>query len=67
MFVRSATGLLVRRHDTLALLPDGGEDVPDLDWCHRRLRDGDVLEGPAAAAPATAEPGEPHEPDAPPL
>ena len=47
MFVRPAPGLKVRRADTLALLPEAGEDVPDAAWCNRRLRDGDVLEGAA--------------------
>lgn len=53
MFVRPAPGLKVRRHDTLKLLPREGEDVPDVAWCQRRLRDGDVLTDalPAEAAP----------------
>ena len=41
MFVRPAPGLSIRRPDTLTLLPEGGEDVSDIDWCQRRLRDGD--------------------------
>ena len=72
MFVRPNAGLMIRRHDTLALLPAGGEDVPDTDWCHRRLRDGDVLEGPAKAEPEAAPalvpgPVPPHDGDAPAL
>ena len=43
MFVRPAPGLSIRRPDTLTLLPEGGEDVSDIDWCQRRLRDGDCL------------------------
>ena len=58
MFVRPAPGLKVRRHDTLTLLPPEGENVPDIAWCNRRLRDGDVLKGPAPAetAPVDAKP-----------
>lgn len=47
MFVRPAPGMQIRRPDTLTILPDHGEDVPDTDWCARRLRDGDVVDGPA--------------------
>lgn len=53
MFVRPKPGLTVRRADTLVLLPAEGEDVPDLAWCQRRLRDGDVTEDAPAPEPET--------------
>ncbi len=58
MFVRPAPGIKVRRHDTLTLLPLEGEEVPDMAWCQRRLRDKDVVEGaaPVETAPMEAEP-----------
>lgn len=49
MFVRPAPGMKSRRPDTMSLLPDHGEDVPDAEWCARRVRDGDCIEGEAAA------------------
>ncbi len=60
MLVHPAPGLIVLRPDTNTPLPANGADVPDQDWCLRRLRDGDVLPGllsttpPTPATPATS-------------
>lgn len=44
MLVKPAKGLAVRDPMLLDLLPPEGRDVPDTDYWHRRLRDGDVIE-----------------------
>ncbi len=42
MFVRAAEGRRVRHPDSLALLREEGEDVPDTEYWFRRLSEGDV-------------------------
>ena len=49
MFVKPATGLVIRDPDLLDLLPADGRQVPDSGYWQRRLRDGDVV----AAKPIT--------------
>lgn len=47
MFIRPATpGLIVRDPNTKQPLPEEGKEVPPLTYWFRRLRDGDVIEGP---------------------
>lgn len=47
MFIRPAKpGLIVRDPQTKQRLPAEGKEVPPLTYWFRRLRDGDVLEGP---------------------
>lgn len=53
MFVRPSPGMQIRRPDTMSVLPDHGEDVPDAEWCARRVRDGDCVEGEAPVAEHT--------------
>ena len=53
MLVHPAPGLTIIRPDTNQPLPAAGADVPDTDWCLRRLRDGDVLPGLLNVGPAT--------------
>ncbi len=48
MNVKPAPGLRIRDPDLKDLLPDEGREVPDTDYWHRRLRDGDVVEVPPA-------------------
>ncbi len=50
MLVKPAPGLKIRDPDLKDLLPDEGRDVPETDYWHRRLRDGDVVLVPAQAA-----------------
>lgn len=57
MFVRPAEGLRVRDPDLRDHLPPEGREVPDSAYWTRRLRDGDVIAGPAPAPAATAEEG----------
>lgn len=52
MFVRPAPGLSIRDPNLLDLLPREGRDVPAIEYWHRRLRDGDVIEGAAPDQPA---------------
>ena len=60
MFVRPKDGLKVRRMDTKTLLPECGEDVPDVAWCRRRHREGSVdLEQLAPPAGTTPDAGPP--------
>ena len=54
MIVRPAPGYTLKRPDTLTILLAGGEDLPDTDWCLRRLQEGAVLQGYAVTTPATA-------------
>lgn len=54
MFVRPAAGLSIRDPHMLDLIPAEGRDVPAVEYWHRRLRDGDVIEGTAPAAPFAA-------------
>lgn len=54
MYVRTAPGIKIRDPDLLDFIPDEGREVPNSDFWHRRLRDGDVILGaPAAAAKST--------------
>lgn len=53
MLVHPAPGLIVIRPDTNQPLAPGGADVPDVAWCNRRLRDGDVLPGLAGTTPTS--------------
>ena len=48
MFVKPSPGLVIRDPDLLDLLPDEGREVPESDYWHRRVRDGDVVTGDAA-------------------
>ena len=51
MYVRTAPGIKIRDPDLLDFIPDEGREVPNSDFWHRRLRDGDViLSAPAPAA-----------------
>ncbi len=61
MFVKPAEGRMVRRPDTFAPLPEGGDEVPRDEFWLRRLRDGDVVEAqpPAPSRPARGD-DEPH-------
>jgi hypothetical protein len=43
MFIKPAPGLVIRDPDLLDLLPTEGREVPDSDFWHRRVRDGDVV------------------------
>lgn len=52
MYVQPAKGLSIRDADLLDLLPKDGREVPETDYWHRRLRDGDVV---LAKPPAPAE------------
>ena len=52
MLVHPKLGTTVIRPDTLRPLAAAGANVPDTDWCLRRLKDGDVLPGLLGAAPA---------------
>ena len=49
MFVKPATGLIVRDPGSMVPLPVAGREVPDITYWHQRLRDGDVV---LAAPPA---------------
>lgn len=51
MFVKPAESLVVRDPVTKLQLPADGKEVPENSYWQRRLRDGDVLLGTAAAAP----------------
>lgn len=42
MFVQPAPGLVIRDPDLKDLLPVEGREVPDNDYWHRRVLDGDV-------------------------
>ncbi|WP_317201482.1 DUF2635 domain-containing protein [Janthinobacterium sp.] len=56
MYVKPTSGLVIRDPDLLDRIPEGGREVPDTDYWHRRVRDGDVVAAtPAAPAqtPAT--------------
>jgi hypothetical protein len=50
MYVRTAPGIKIRDPDLLDFIPDEGREVPNSDFWHRRLRDGDVILGTPAAA-----------------
>lgn len=43
MHIKPAPGLTIRDPDLRDHLPPEGRDVPESDYWHRRLRDGDVL------------------------
>lgn len=50
MYVKPATGLVIRDPDLLDLLPEEGREVPETDYWHRRVHDKDVvLSSPPAA------------------
>ena len=48
MKVKCAEGRMVRDPVTLELLPPEGRDVPETQFWHRRVRDGDVIVEEAA-------------------
>lgn len=51
MYVKPAPGLVIRDPDLKDLLPEEGREVPETDYWHRRVRDGDVVqEAPAKPA-----------------
>ncbi|OVE45589.1 DUF2635 domain-containing protein [Chromobacterium violaceum] len=54
MYVKPTEGFAIRDPDLLDLLPAAGREVPDTDYWLRRLRDGDVVQSAAEAAPDTA-------------
>lgn len=45
MLVHPKPGLTVIRPDNLKPLPAAGADVPDLNWCLRGIRSGDLVAG----------------------
>jgi hypothetical protein len=54
MYVRTAPGIKIRDPDLLDFIPDEGREVPNSDFWHRRLRDGDVILGaPTPAVKST--------------
>ncbi len=56
MKIKPSPGLMIRDPDLHDYLPPDGRDVPDSDYWHRRLRDGDVI--PVKAEDATPEPAQ---------
>jgi hypothetical protein len=52
MYVKPAPGFSIPDPDLKDWLPTEGRDVPETDFWHRRLRDGDVV---SATPPATTE------------
>lgn len=50
MYLRPAPDIKIRDPDLLDFLPDEGREVPDNDFWHRRLRDGDAISGTATVA-----------------
>jgi hypothetical protein len=53
LYVKPAPGLVIRDPDMLDFLPEAGRAVPETDYWHRRVRDGDVIEAqPCAETPA---------------
>lgn len=54
MYVLPAPGLTIRDPDLRDFLPAVGREVPDTDYWHRRVSDGDVV---AAEAPAPTDEG----------
>jgi hypothetical protein len=52
MYVKPAPGLVIRDPDMLDYLPEAGRAVPETDYWHRRVRDGDVV----AAQPPVEDP-----------
>ena len=57
--VTPAKGMLIPDPDRHDRLPEEGREVPDSDYWQRRLRDGDVVLTPPAAAPPAPHEGDP--------
>ena len=55
MFIKPATGLVVRDPETMRQVPDTGREVPETPYWMRRLRDGDVVTATADTATGTTE------------
>lgn len=52
MYVKPAPGFTIRDPDLLDYLPPDGREVPETDYWHRRVRDGDVVPASASYQPA---------------
>ena len=44
MYIRTAPGIVIRDPDLMDFIPTEGREVPDTDFWHRRVRDGDVIQ-----------------------